>query len=96
MTHHLNVDSTHLEQLATVQDQSADDLAGGIADLEDMTTHVRTALGIDGIWWDHGPVCFSGITELRAALDARQSTAERDGDRVCGTSRQAAGSRHGI
>ena len=71
----LNVDPKHLEQLAEGQDQCAGEMAKGIADLDGMRSHVKTAKGISGIWWDHGAVCQAGITALRGALEARHSAA---------------------
>ena len=71
----LSVDPTHIEQLAEGQDLCAGEMAEGIADLDGMTHHVKTAQGISGIWWDHGVVCQAGITALRGALEARQSAA---------------------
>lgn len=71
----LSVDPTHIGQLADGQDESAGAMAGGIADLDGMTHHLKTAQGITGIWWDHGVVCTTGITALCQALEARQAAA---------------------
>ena len=72
----LETDLKYIEQLATRQDEAADNIADGISDLAGMTKHVKTAQGSSGIWWDHGVACFPGIMELRGALETRETAAQ--------------------
>ena len=75
MTKNLETDSDYLKLLAERQDYIATDFETAKKTVDKTRSQISNPFE-GGIWWDHGVLCYPGITKLGDALDERQPAVE--------------------